>query len=75
MVVDTQGRAWVGCFGFDLMAFADPPPAPLMRVDPDGAASVVADGLYLPNGSVMTPDGGTLIVGETAGCRYTAFTI
>ena len=28
-----------------------------------------------PNGSVITPDGTTLIVGETAGCRYTAFTI
>jgi sugar lactone lactonase YvrE len=28
-----------------------------------------------PNGSVITPDGKTLIVGETAGCHYTAFTI
>jgi sugar lactone lactonase YvrE len=31
--------------------------------------------MYFPNGSVITPDGRTLIVGETAGCRYTAFTI
>ena len=75
MVVDSAGRAWVGCFGFDLMAFADPQLAPLMRVDPDGTATVVADELMFPNGSVITPDGGTLIVGETAGCRYTAFTI
>jgi sugar lactone lactonase YvrE len=75
MVVDTQGRAWVGCFGFDLMAFADPQLAPLMRVDPDGTAAVVAEDLMFPNGSVITPDGSTLIVGETAGCRYTAFTI
>jgi sugar lactone lactonase YvrE len=36
---------------------------------------VAADGLIFPNGSVITPDGTTLIVGETAGCRYTAFTI
>ena len=28
-----------------------------------------------PNGSVITPDGGTLIVGETGAGRYTAFTI
>ena len=28
MVVDSRGRAWVGCFGFDLMAFADPQLAP-----------------------------------------------
>jgi sugar lactone lactonase YvrE len=75
MVVDRHGRAWVGCFGFDLMAFADPQLAPLMRVDPDGTASVAAGDLMFPNGSVITPDGSTLIVGETAGCRYTAFTI
>jgi sugar lactone lactonase YvrE len=75
MVVDAQGRAWVGCFGFDLMAFAHPQLAPLMRVDPDGTASVAAEELMFPNGAVITPDGETLIVGETAGCRYTAFTI
>lgn len=75
MVVDEQGRAWVGCFGFDLMASADPRPAPLMRVDPDGSASLAAEELMFPNGSVITPDGQTLIVGETTGCRYTAFTI
>ena len=75
MVVDGRGRAWVGCFGFDLMAFADPQLAPLMRVDPDGSARLAAEELMFPNGSVITPDGSTLIVGETAGCRYTAFTI
>jgi sugar lactone lactonase YvrE len=46
-----------------------------MRVDPDGTATVAAEEMMFPNGSVITPDGGTLIVGETAGCRYTAFTI
>jgi sugar lactone lactonase YvrE len=75
MVVDADGRAWVGCFGFDLMAFADPQLAPLMRVDPDGTVAVAAEELMFPNGSVITPDGTTLMVGETAGCRYTAFTI
>jgi len=44
-------------------------------VAPDGAASIVADEMRFPNGSVITPDGGTLIVGESvAGC-LTAFTI
>jgi sugar lactone lactonase YvrE len=75
MVVDARGRAWVGCFGFDLMAFADPQLAPLMRIDPDGTATVAAEEMMFPNGSVITPDQTTLIVGETAGCRYTAFTI
>ena len=31
--------------------------------------------MLFPNGSVITPDGRTLIVGETAGARYTVFTI
>lgn len=75
MVVDRNGRAWVGNFGFDLMAGEDAGLANLVRVDPDGAASVAAGGLAFPNGSVITPDGGTLIVGETIGSRYTAFTI
>ena len=75
MVVDSRGRAYAGNFGFDLMAFADPQTANLIRVDPDGSASVAAEDMYFPNGSVITPDGRTLIVGETAGARYTAFTI
>jgi sugar lactone lactonase YvrE len=31
--------------------------------------------MMFPNGSVITDDGRTLIVGETAGARYAAFTI
>jgi sugar lactone lactonase YvrE len=75
MVVDSTGRAYAGEFGFDLMAGGDPATANLIRVDPDGAVSVVAEEMLFPNGSVITPDGQTLIVGETAGARYTAFTI
>jgi len=75
MVVDAHGRAYVGEFGFDLQGFADPAAAKLMRVDPDGAVTVLADDLLFPNGAVITPDGQTLIVGETAGARYTAFTL
>ncbi|PAK25667.1 gluconolactonase [Streptomyces sp. alain-838] len=86
MVVDTAGRAWIGTFGRpsgrpwhgDFDAVADRPPfapAPILRVDPDGTASVAADGLLFPNGAVVSPDGSTLIVGEMFGARYTAFTI
>ena len=75
MVVDTQGRAYVGNFGFDLAAGEKPVPTVLVRVDPDGVARVVADDLVFPNGMVITPDGGTLIVGETFGGRLTAFDI
>jgi sugar lactone lactonase YvrE len=47
----------------------------LKRVDPDGSVTVAAEGLLFPNGTVVTDDGSTLIVGETLGNRYTAFTI
>lgn len=75
MVVDTRGRAYVGNFGLDLFGGEKPRPTVLVRVDPDGFASVAADELTFPNGSVITPDGQTLIVGETFGARYTAFAL
>lgn len=75
MVVAADGTAYVGNFGFDLDAGVDPAPAALIRVTPDGEVSVAADDLLFPNGTVITPDGRTLIVGETFGGRYTAFTI
>ena len=56
-VVDAQGRAYVGNFGFDLMAGAPVATTTLVRVDTDGVAQVVADGLCFPNGTFITPDG------------------
>ena len=75
MVCDANGRAWVGNYGFDLMAGATPKLGKLFRIDPDGTVSVAAEDLVFPNGSVITPDGKTLIVGETFAARYSAFTI
>ena len=75
MVVDGEGRAYVGNFGFDLMAGAPPAETVLLRVDPDGTATVAADGLRFPNGALITPDGGTLLVNETIAARISAFTI
>ncbi len=75
MVVVAAGRAYIGNAGFDLMAGGTPANANLVRVDPDGTFAVAADDLAFPNGSVITDDGSTLIVGETMGARYTAFTI
>jgi sugar lactone lactonase YvrE len=72
MVVDGQGRAYVGNFGFDLMGGAPLAPAALHRVDPDGRVTQVADDLWFPNGSAIT-SGGVLVVNETFGNRITAF--
>ncbi len=75
MVVTADGRAYIGNFGFDLDAGERPRPATVIAVDPDGTATTAADDMRFPNGTVITPDGRTLIVGETvAGC-LTAFTI
>jgi sugar lactone lactonase YvrE len=71
MVVDAAGRAYVSTIDFE--AFADMPTTNLVRVDPDGSVSVAAEGLLFPNGSVITPDGSTLIVAESWGQRLTAF--
>lgn len=73
LVTDAHGHTFVGNFGFDLMGGGAPAPASLIRVDPDGTATVAARDLHFPNGTVITPDGSTLIVGETTGNRYTAF--
>jgi sugar lactone lactonase YvrE len=75
MVVDAQGRAYVGNFGFDLHEHATQANAEVILVTPDGRSRVVADEMQFPNGSVITPDGATLIVGETFGMRLTAFDI
>ena len=47
MVVDAEGRAYVGNFGFDLMNGAFPATTTLVRVDPDGTA-VARRGSDLP---------------------------
>ena len=85
MVVDAAGRAYVGNFGFDLdkavaarptpEEFAKLPTAVVARVDPDGSVDVAADGFSFPNGTVITPDGRTMVVAETVGARLTAFDV
>ncbi|MDR7277174.1 SMP-30/gluconolactonase/LRE family protein [Catenuloplanes atrovinosus] len=72
MSVDAHGRAYVGNFGFDLMGGAPIAPTALHRVDPDGTVTEVADGLWFPNGSAITPDN-VFLVAETFGNRVSAF--
>ena len=85
MVVDSQGRAYVGNFGFDLDAattsgdfagaLAAYEGAALARVDPDGSVHTAATDLLFPNGTVITADGATMIIAESLGRRLTAFDI
>lgn len=83
MVVGSSGEAYVGNFGFDLgremvargpeRVAADHVAAQLAYVLPNGAVSVAASDMHFPNGSVITPDGKTLIVAETLSGSLTAF--
>lgn len=75
MVVDSVGRAYVGNFGFDLDAQAEFQTAQIVMVDSDDSVRVAADLMAFPNGTVITPDGTTMIVGETFGGQLTAFDI
>ncbi|MEO9181302.1 MAG: SMP-30/gluconolactonase/LRE family protein [Acidimicrobiales bacterium] len=86
MLVSLAGYSYVGNFGFDLdtrleemgiEAFiATPPPSTnLVVLDPNGTVIQVVADLEFPNGTVITPDGLTLIIGETMGSRLTAFDV
>jgi sugar lactone lactonase YvrE len=86
MTVSSSGYSYVGNFGFDLdtrlkelgvEAFlATPPPSTnLVVLDPGGHVIQVVPDMDFPNGAVITPDGSTLIIGETMASRLTAFDI
>lgn len=75
MVIDAQGRAYVGNFGYDLLGGAEPRNANIVLVAPDGDARIVADDLVFPNGAIITPDGKTFVVAETFADKLTAFNI
>lgn len=72
MVVDKQGRAYVGNFGsYD----GERPATVMVRVDPDGSMTVVAEEIAFPNGTVISAAGSTLVVAETRASRLTAFDV
>ncbi len=75
MLVDPDGRAWVGNFGFDLMGGAPACTTVVICVELDGTARIAANGLGFPNGMVLTPDRRTLIVAETTMNRLSAFPV
>ena len=75
MVVDAQSRCYIGNFGFDLAAEEEFKPANVVMVRLDGVAKVVAEDMAFPNGSVITPDGKTMVIAETFARRLTAFDI
>lgn len=77
MVVDAQGRAYVGNYGDASVPPTPPFPAALALVQPDGTVSIAATEMMFANGMVVTDEGRTLVVAETRSVpgRLTAFDI
>jgi sugar lactone lactonase YvrE len=77
MIVDRQGRAYVGNYGDDSVPPDPAKPSDLVLVMPDGTCQIAARGMEFPNGMAISEDGGTLIVAETRSLppRLTAFSI
>ncbi len=75
MVVDAAGRAYVGNFGYNFFQGEKEKPAEVILVNPDGSARIVVPQMQFPNGSVIPPDGKTIVIGESGGHRLTEFDI
>ena len=75
MVTDSRGRSYVGNFGFNLHKGSTFRKTEMIMVESNGNSRIVAEELAFPNGTVITPDGHTLIVAETMAARLTAFDI
>ena len=73
MVVDKQGRIYVGNFGFDLHGGEAQRNAELIMIGPDGNVSLFDDSVVFPNGCVIPPEDDRLIVAETFAHRLTEF--
>ncbi len=73
MVVDDQGRAYIGNLGFDLLAGGEPGPAEITLVETDGSVRNVAEQRNCPNGMAIRADGRTLIAAESFTNRVTEF--
>ena len=75
MVVDHSGNAYIGNFGFNTYAGEEIKPTNLILVKPGEDPVIAADELLFPNGTVITPDGNTLIIAETFAGTLTAYDI
>ncbi|WP_433028731.1 SMP-30/gluconolactonase/LRE family protein [Actinomycetospora sp. CA-053990] len=75
VVVDPRGHVYVNGADFDFAGGAAPEPGWIDLLAPDGSSRRVAEDIQFPNGMVVTPDGGTLVVSESFAGRLSAFDI
>lgn len=75
LLVDSQGRAWVGNFGYDLHRGEAVKSAEIILIPVHGPPRIAARDVIFPNGMAITADGNTLLVAETFAARITALDI
>lgn len=80
ITVDGHGNIYVNSINFDFADFnnvisSGQAPGKIALLTPEGDVREVATDLAFPNGMVVTPDNGTLIVAESFAARLTAFDI
>jgi sugar lactone lactonase YvrE len=86
LVVGADDTIYAGNFGFDLdlelrdhgtarLARRGVPTTTLVVLSPEGDVRQVVEDMTFPNGTVLTPDGSTLVIGETLAFRLTAFDV
>nr|WP_256363739.1 SMP-30/gluconolactonase/LRE family protein [Phycicoccus sp. Soil802] len=75
LIVMPDGSAIVGCFGFDIHGNADFRTSRLMRVSPDGDASLVGEPSFFPNGCALLDGGQAMVVAESFGNRMSVYDV
>ena len=87
LLTDSEGRAYVGNFGYDLHADMGRREIPAILADetagatslalvhPDGRVEVAAEGVRFPNGMALIDGGRTLVLAETLRMQLTAFDV
>jgi sugar lactone lactonase YvrE/DNA-binding CsgD family transcriptional regulator len=76
MVVNSNGNAYVGCYGYDITKYrGGPAPGWIALVTPDKKVVKAGEDIMCPNGMVISPDGSTLIAADTIARVLVAYTI
>lgn len=75
MIIDGQGRIYIGDLGFDLMTGGSHDNGQIILVTPNEDARVVARGLRFPNGIAVSEDAKRLVVAESDGNTLADFSI
>jgi sugar lactone lactonase YvrE len=76
MVVNANGNAYVGCYGYDITKYrGGPAPGWIALVTPDKRIEKVGEDIMCPNGMVISPSGNTLIAADTIARLLIAWTI